>query len=88
MCGRHGDGSATRLATLLIKTCQRWRVPYARGCVFPFTVNVFVPARVRAGKGAVYEIIYVESTVAAGGGCTAGGVQETLEKYKPACGLH
>lgn len=67
MCGHHGDGSATRLATLLIKTCQRLRVPYTRGCVFPFPVNVFVPARVRAGKGAVYEIIYAESAAAAGG---------------------
>lgn len=36
MCGRHGDGSATRFTTLLIKTCQRRCVPYARGCVFPF----------------------------------------------------
>lgn len=27
MCGRHGDGSATRLTTLLITTCQHRRVP-------------------------------------------------------------
>lgn len=37
------------------------------GVFFLSRVNVFVPARVRAGKGAVYEIIYVDSAVAAGG---------------------
>lgn len=34
---------------------------------FPFPVNVFALARRRAGKGAFYEIIYVESAEAAWG---------------------
>lgn len=68
MCGRHGDGSAARLTTLLIKTCQHRRVLHARGRVFPFPVNVFALARWSAGKGAVYEIIYVESAGGAWGG--------------------
>lgn len=89
MCGRHGDGSATRLTTLLITTCQHRRVPCARGCVF-FSRLMRLRRHGRhvcaTGKGTVYEIVYLESVETAGGGCTAGAVA-TTEKYKTACGL-
>lgn len=64
------------------------RAGCTRTC-FLFPVNVFAqarPARARAGRGAVYETVYLESVEAAGGACTAGAVA-TAEKYKTACGL-
>lgn len=51
-----------------------------------FPVNVFAQARpacARAGKGAVYEIVYLESVVGCRGACTAGAVA-MREKYKTA----
>lgn len=50
---------------------QNLSAPACSACTrvcFPFPVNVFALARRRAGKGAVYEIIYVASAGAAGGG--------------------
>lgn len=65
---------------------QNLSAPACSACTrmcFPFPVNVFALARGRAGKGAVYEIIYV------GVGGWGGAAQlETPTKYKPACGLH
>lgn len=50
---------------------QKLSAPACSACTpmcFPFPVNVFALARWRAGKGAVYEIIYVEPAGAVGGG--------------------